>query len=103
MSPRKTILRELSRTETGRDAYARPASIRGFQDAPEKYQKAVNELLSDRLLEGRKDEDGHMTIAINEHRLAEVKRELRPVWARPSVWVVIVLIAAVALGAGLAI
>jgi len=99
MSPRKTILREL----TGSDAsHTRPSAIRGFSDAPDKYQKAVNELLQARLLEGQKDEEGHMTIAINEHRLGDVRREIRPVWARPTVWAAVVLLM-VAVGAGLAI
>lgn len=101
MSPRKTILRELSRAGSG-STYTRPSSIRGFSDAPEKYQKAVNELLQARLLEGRKDDDGHMTIAINEHRKADVKRELRPIWARPAVWAMLLLVVA-AVGAGLTI
>jgi len=92
MSPRKTILRELSRAGS---TYTRPAAISGFSTAPDKYQKAVNELLSARLLEGRKDDDGHMTIAINAHRQKEVMREIRPLWARPAVWAVIMLLAAV--------
>lgn len=102
MSPRKTILRELSQPRTANgSAYTRPSTIKGFSEAPEKYQKAVNELLQARLVEGRKDDQGHMTIAINEHRLQEVRRELRPVWARPAVWAAIAVL--VALGAGLAI
>lgn len=95
MSPRKTILKELSRADAdSRPAYLRPPAIRGFSEQPEKYQKAVNELLRDRLVEGRKDADGHMTIALNEHRMGDIERELRPIWARPSVWAVIALIAA---------
>jgi hypothetical protein len=101
MSPRKTILRELSRSAAGAGAFTRPASIRGFADHPDRYQKAVNELLQARLVEGRKDDDGHMTIAINEARRGEVERELRPIWARPALWAVVILITA--LGAGLAI
>ena len=97
MSPRKTILKELDVAGT----YTRPSPIRGFTDAPDKYQKAVNQLLQDRLLEGRKDDDGHMTIAINEHRRADVRRELRPVWAHPAMWAVLALM--VAVGAGLTI
>jgi len=99
MSPKKTILRELSRA--GAEQYTRPSTITGFSTAPDKYQKAVNELLRSRLLEGRPDEEGHMAIAINEHRRKDVDRELRPVWAHPAVWAAVVLIAAV--GAGLAI
>ena len=102
MLPRKTILRELSKAgASSGTSYTRPSSIRGFSEAPEKYQKAVNELLQARLVEGRKDDEGHMTIAINEHRLQEVRRELRPLWARPSLWVAVVVLMAV--GAGLAI
>lgn len=99
MSPRKTILRELSQAGS---TYTRPTAISGFTDAPDKFQKAVNELLSARLLEGRKDDDGHMTIAINTHKQKEVQRELRPVWARPAVWaVVLILVAVVAVGVNL--
>ena len=93
MSPRKTILRELSRT--GTENYTRPSTIPGFSTAPDKYQKAVNELLQDRLVEGRKDDEGHMAIAINEHRRKEVARELRPVWAHPAVWAAVVVLVAV--------
>lgn len=96
MAPRKTILRELARAETGSGvAYVRPPTIPGFSEAPEKYQKAVNELLSARLLEGRKDDEGRMTIAINEARRADVRREIRPLWANPISWVLIAAIAAV--------
>lgn len=93
MSPRKTILKELSRA--GSSSYTRPSQIAGFSGAPEKYQKAVNELLSARLVEGRKDDEGHMTIAINEHRLADVAREIRPIWARPAIWMVVVVLGGV--------
>ncbi len=95
MSPKKTILRELTRTHenSGGAGHARPASIPGFSQQPEKYQKAVNELLQARLIEGRKDEAGHMTIAVNAHRLPDVRRELRPVWSHPAVWSVVLLAA----------
>ena len=99
MSPRKTILRELARAESGAGtAYVRPSTLPGFSKEPEKYQKAVNELLSDRLLEGRKDDEGHMAIAINQHRRKEVEKELKPVWASPILWVAL-LLAVVAAGA----
>ncbi len=98
MSPRKTILRELARNH---ETFTRPSTIRGFSEQPEKYQKAVNELLQARLLEGRKDDDGHMTIALNEHRLRDVHREIRPFWARPSVWAALVI--GIAIGAVIAI
>jgi len=103
MSPRKTILRELSRTHQQASegpSFTRPSSIAGFSEQPDKYQKAVNELLQARLVEGRKDTEGHMTIALNQHRMSDVRRELRPLWARPALWVVIVLLVA-AMGAGL--
>ena len=93
MSPRKTILRELA--QAGTDTYTRPSTISGFSAAPDKYQKAVNELLQARLVEGRKDDEGHMAIAINQHRQKEVDRELRPVWAHPAVWAAVVVITAV--------
>jgi len=91
MSPKKAILRELSRQhEASQGQYTRPGTIPGFSQQPEKYQKAVNELLSARLVSGRKDEEGHMAIALNNNRLEEVKRELRPVWASPALWVAVV-------------
>lgn len=101
MSPRKTILKELARAEAGSGTqYIRPSTLPGFAQDPEKYQKAVNELLSDRLLEGRKDEEGRMAIAINQHRRKDVEKEIKPVWAHPLLWVVL---AVVALAAGAAV
>ena len=92
MTPKKTILRELSRQyEATGGEYTRPGAIPGFSQQPEKYQKAVNELLSARLVSGHKDEEGHMAIGLNTQRLKEVKRELRPIWAHPAVWAVVVL------------
>ena len=42
MSPKKAILRELSREYEANDGqYTRPGSIPGFSQQPEKYQKAV--------------------------------------------------------------
>ncbi len=85
--------------------YTRPPEITGFAREPDKYQKAVNQLLSDRLIEGRKDEEGRMAIAINEHKMAEVRRELRPVWANPLLWAGLAAVAVAAwfvLGAGAA-
>lgn len=102
MSPRKTILRELARAEAGSGTqYVRPSSIPGFSKEPEKYQKAVNELLSDRLLEGRRDEEGHMAIAINQHRRKDVEKAIKPVWASPIVWIALVLLAAAGVAATL--
>lgn len=104
MSPRKTILRELSRRyrADGPQALTRPSEIDGFRKAQEKFQKAVNRLLRDRLVEGRKDGEGRMALALNEHRVRDVEREVRPLWARPALWAVVVLVA-VAVGAGFAI
>ena len=100
MSPRKTILRELA--QAGDETYTRPSTNAGFATAPDKYQKAVNELLLARLVEGRKDDEGHMAITINQPRRKDVDRELRPVWAHPAIWAVFVLVAA-ADGAAVAI
>lgn len=104
MSPRKTILKELSRVqeERGEPSFTRPSELTGFGERPEKYQKAVNELLQARLVEGRRDEDGRMAIALNAHRIRDVKKEIRPVWAHPAVWAVLAL-ALAAIGAGIAI
>jgi hypothetical protein len=45
-----------------------------------------------------------MTIAINEHRRREVEKEIKPVWARPAVWaVIVVLVMLVAVGTRLVI
>ncbi len=101
MTPRTTILRELSRSRQNGNGsgFTRPSDIAGFDRHPEKYQKAVNQLLSDRLVEGQKDEEGRMAIAINPHRADDVRKELRPVWARPITWVVLILLA-VAAGVG---
>lgn len=88
MSPRKTILRELARTrdQEGPETFTRPATISGFTLKPAEYQKAVNQLLQDRLIDGRKDDEGHMAISVNDHRLSNVRKELRPVWAQPGLW-----------------
>ncbi len=103
MSPKKAILRELDRTRRAQpeSPFVRPSSLPGYADRPDHYQRAVNELLQTRLVEGVTDDEGRMAIALNEHRLADVQRELRPLWARPAVWVLLVIVLAV--GAGLAI
>ncbi len=59
----------------------------GFGEQPSRYQEAVNGLLKERLIDGRKDEEGRMVIALNPSRLATVQRELRPWYARPMIWV----------------
>ena len=88
MSPRKTILRELNQLhsdeENGR--YARPSALPGFGEQPSRFQEAVNGLLNERLIEGKKDEEGRIAIALNPHRLATVRKELRPWFTRPTTW-----------------
>lgn len=96
MSARRTILRELrKRYDEGAARYTRPSSIPGFTDKPSRYQGAVNRLLQERLINGTKDEDGRLAIALNEHRLADVFKELRPWFARPATWMAAVLGAAI--------
>jgi len=90
MSPKKRILSELrSALDRSPEAvHVRPPSLPGFAADPEGYQTAVNDLLRLRLVEGRRDAAGHMTIALNEHRRADIERMLRPVWTRASLWAV---------------
>ncbi len=94
MSPKKRILRELLlANEPGTQfSYIRPADIPGYVETPDRYQGAVNELLKDRLIEGRKDDDGRMSIKVNEHRIGDVQRALRPLWARPAVWAAVAIV-----------
>jgi hypothetical protein len=103
MSAKKHILREIELVgEPGTTyAYVRPADLPGYQTAPERYQAAVNELLRERLIEGRADADGRMSIALNAQRIADVRKALRPVWARPTVWAAAAIV--LLLGVGLAI
>ena len=102
MSPKKTVLKALSErfSQDGPETLVRPATIPGFQDAPEKYQKTINDLLKDRLIEGMKDPEGHMALALNAHRMREVKKMLRPVWAHPA-FIALTALAALAMGVGL--
>jgi hypothetical protein len=88
MSPKKRILRELALVhEPGTTfGYVRPSDLPGYAETPERYQGAVNELLKDRLIEGRTDAEGRISIGLNEHRMDDVQRALRPLWARPEVW-----------------
>lgn len=86
MTPRRTILRELhERHAEGNGRYTRPGVITGFAEKPSRYQEAVNQLLQERLINGTKDEEGRLAIALNEHRLADVQKELRPWFARPAI------------------
>ena len=50
-------------------------------------------------MDGYKDGEGRMAIAINTHRLKDVRKEIRPVWAHPAIWVMLALVA-VAAGVG---
>lgn len=104
MSPRRSILRALSQTDptSGASLPHRPSSIPGFQDRPDQFHKAVNDLLQARLVEGHTDAEGRMTISINKARASDVRRELRPIWARPALWATVIALLA-AYGATLAI
>lgn len=101
MSPKKAILRELARIRDTRPdhPYLPPPAIPGFNAEPERYQKTVNALLKDRIIEGRKGEDGQMALALNPHRLGDVRRALRPAWAHPGLWAAMTALGA--LGAGI--
>ena len=97
MTARRTILRELSRLhEDGNGRYTRPGAIAGFAEKPGRYQEAVNRLLQERLINGTKDEEGRLAIALNAHRLADVRKELRPWFARPAFVMAAVVLVAVA-------
>jgi hypothetical protein len=100
MSPKKRILKTLAdhHRTNGNDSLVRPATIPGFNQAPEKYQKTINALLRERMIEGMKDAEGHMAIALNTHKEKDVRRMLRPVWAHPAILVLLALFA-VATGA----
>lgn len=101
MSPKQRILHELALVhEPGTTySYVRPADIPGYAEAPERYQGAVNHLLKERLIEGRTDGEGRMSIGLSEHRMKDVQKALRPIWARPEVWAAVAIV--LALGAGL--
>ena len=98
MSPKKTILKALSNHHEshGPGAQIRPSSIPGFEKEPEKYQKTINALLKDRIIEGAKDAEGRLAISLNTHRQKEIRRILRPVWARPFLLALLAAFAAAA-------
>ena len=98
MSPKKAILRALSEHHHSGapEALVRPSTIPGFKDSPEKYQKTINDLLRQRLIEGMKDREGHLAVSLNPHRARDVRRELRPVWAHPGIMALVVILAVVA-------
>ena len=79
MSPKKTILKTLALAHDaqGSATFTRPSDIPGFAQKPADYQKAVNELLKDRLIEGQPDGEGRMTIAVNPHRVGDVRKRIR--------------------------
>jgi hypothetical protein len=87
VNARKAILRELDRRfEEGLPPYTRPAEIAGFAEKPDRFQAAVNALLQERLINGTRDGEGRLAIAINHHRHEDVKRALRPWYALPVAW-----------------
>lgn len=96
MSPKKTVLRYLAdlHEERGAEEYTHPGEIHGFDPDDMRCVTAVNELLRDRYINGRKGPDGSMEIALNTTRIREVKKELRPWYAMPVLWIGILLIAA---------
>jgi hypothetical protein len=95
MSPRRTILRELDREFRNGGDYTRPANIAGFGRQPAKYQAAINTLLQERLINGRKDDEGRLAIAINSDRHADVSKALRPPFARPVLWLAVLVLVAI--------
>ncbi len=104
MSPKRTILRTLSRRyqESGPGVLTRPSQIPGFRERPDRYQQAVNGLLQARLIEGTKDGEGHLAITLNPHHLDAVRREIRPLWVHPAFWALLLLTLAIA-GVGLSV
>lgn len=96
MSPRKAILKELDQARKDGKEGTRPNSISGFSGNASKYQSAVNDLLKAQLINGQKDSEGHMAISLNPHRVGDVQKELRPLFARPAVWMGLLVIGAVA-------
>ena len=96
MSVRRAILRDLNgRHQAGEAGYIRPVNITGFSAQPSQYQTAINSLLQDRLINGTKDGDGHMAVALNTHRLADIRKELRAWYVRPAAWLVAAVVVAV--------
>ena len=94
MSPRKTILRELN--AAGHGSFRRPSELSGFEKQPPKFREAVNGLLRDQLISGNQDADGNLVITLNERRMAEVEREIRPWFKSPMMVLVGVGIAVLA-------
>jgi hypothetical protein len=84
MTPRKTILRQLSEVPAG--GFTRPSEISGFTSQPPGYRKALNGLLKDQLITGLQNEEGDLVVALSPNRLPQVHKELRPWFAAPAVW-----------------
>ncbi len=84
MSPRKTILRELTRA--GPATFMRPSQIPGFASRAAGYREAVNALLKDQLITGARDEEGKLVVGVNGQNVSRVRKELRPWFATPIVW-----------------
>jgi len=98
MSPKKTILKALTaqQTQAGVGEPVRPSTIPGFSEEPERFQRTINALLKERLIEGAKDPEGHLAISLNTHRAKDIRRELRPLWAHPAFLTLFALFAAAA-------
>jgi hypothetical protein len=87
MTLRRTILSDLhNRHKNGDTGYIRPTGVPGFTVQPSQYQVAINQLLSERLLNGSKDSEGRLVIALNAGRLADVQKELQPWFLRLLPW-----------------
>jgi len=93
MSPTKNILRQLERVhEKTPGEFTAPRSLTGFDPADPKHTQAMNQLLRDRLINGVKAEDGGMAIALNTGNIGAVNKALRPWYASPGVWALLVFV-----------
>ena len=93
MSPRKHILRHLQKVHRSNPGELTPArGIQGFDPADPKHTQAMNQLLKDRLINGQKAADGGMAIQLNPGNMAAVNKALRPWYANPALWAVVLLI-----------
>ena len=41
-----------------------------------------------------KDAEGRMALTLNSQRVVDVRKEIRPVWARPALWAMVTLVVA---------
>lgn len=93
MSPRKHILRHLQKVyRQNPTELTTTRSIAGFDPGDPKHTQAVNQLLKDRLINGQKAPDGGMAISLNPGNMAAVQRALRPWYANPAVWALLVVL-----------